>query len=380
MNSKIQIPSQFKLKVLAQIIDGKVIGDEELMLNGFNAEPLNATAEQLCFVFSPKYLKFLEQGKIKAGACVIPTKANVSTDISCVAVRRPKLAIRKLLELIAPKRFSPNTGIHPSAVIAPDVKLGKHVRIGAHVSIEKGSVIGDRTEIQAGCRIGAEVTIGQKCLLCSNVVVEDFCEIGNEVIIHAGAIIGSDGYSYVTEEESALDNVEISFKTAIDPSKVIDQPYLKVTSAGSVQIHDKVEIGSNSCIDRGTLGPTIIGEGSKIDNLVQIAHNCKIGKNCLIAGQSSLAGSVIMEDRSIIAGASGCRDNITVGHDSVLLGASNAHKDIKPYAVMFGTPATTMEEYFAKPRKQRHALNKIPQLEAKIEQLEKQLQALQKKS
>ncbi len=364
----------FLLGPLAQLIEGELTGDPSIELKGFNPSPEKANSNEICFVFSKKYIELLNTGELKAGAYIVPLDAKITVNVARIAVKNPKLVIKKLLELFAPKRYSPE-GIHPSAVIDPSAKLGEDVKIGANVFIGPESEIGDNTQIQANVSIGAKVKIGKNCILKYNCVIEDECIIGNKVIIHPGTVIGSDGFSYVTEEETIIDKLKkspTSVFNAEELSKDINtkpNPYLKVISAGNVVIEDNVEIGANTCIDRGTLGATFIGENTKIDNLVQIAHNCQIGKDCLLIGQCGIAGSVKIGNRTVIAGQAGCRDNITIGSDCLLMAASHVHKDIAAFSILGGTPAVSPKEYLEKEKAPKKALREINKLKKAIEEL-----------
>ena len=364
------IPS-FTLGQLAQITGGELIGSADLALSGVSPDPLKASSSELCLVFSNKFIKLLNEGKLKAAAYLVPSNVQISADVPRVAVKRPKLIIKQLLDVFGSKRFSFPVGIHPSAIIDETAVLGKNLKIGPHVYIGPESEIQDNTEIQAGATIGKKVKIGLACLIRSRAVIEDDCKIGNRVIIHPGAVIGSDGFSYITEEESNLEKIQAGAKP--EDLEIKKQIQLKVPSCGWVEIADDVEIGANACIDRGTIGATIIGRGSKIDNLAQIAHNCKIGEDCLIIGQSGLAGSVVLGDRVVIAGHAGCKDNIEIGHDTVIVAASHAHKDAPPFSILGGDPAIDAREYMKKEKNLRRTIREVPKLREEIEKLKKAL-------
>ena len=368
--SDLSIPS-FTLGQLAQVVSGELTGDATISLKGFSPDPLKANAEQLCFVFSPKYLKLLNEGVLKAGAYLVPTDSKVTVDVPRVAVQRPKLVIKQLLELFGPKRYSFPLGIHSSAVIDESAEIGNNVKIGPGVFVGPKSIIGDNTEIQAGTIILKGVKIGSGCLIKARVVIEDGTKIGNRVIIHPGTVIGVDGFSYVTEEVSNLEKVRAGAKP--EELNLKSLPQLKVPSAGWVEIADDVEIGANTCVDRGTIGPTTIGRGTKIDNLVQIAHNCKIGEDCIMVGQSALAGSVTLGDRVVIAGHAGCKDNIEIGHDTILAASSHAHKNSPPLQILGGDPALTAKEYIQREKSIRRATRETPKLREELDELKKKL-------
>lgn len=362
------IPS-FTLGQLAQITGGELIGDANLTLSGVSPDPLKANSTELCLVFSNKFIKLLNEGKLKAAAYLVPIDSKILIDSPRVAVKRPKLIIKQLLEVFGPKRFSFPVGIHPSAIIDESAILGKNLKIGPQVYIGPQSEIQDNTEIQAGAVIGQKVKVGSNCLIRSRAIIEDNSKIGNRVIIHPGAVIGADGFSYITEEESNLEKIQAGAKP--EELEIKKQIQLKIPACGWVEIADDVEIGANTCIDRGTIGPTQIGRGSKIDNLVQIAHNCKIGEDCLIVGQSGLAGSVILGDRVVIAGHAGCKDNIEIGHDTVIVAASHAHKNAVPFSVLGGDPAIDAREYLQREKNLRRVIREVPKIKEEIEKLKK---------
>lgn len=367
------IPS-FKLGQLAQVTGGELNGDPALELKGFSPDPLKATSDQLCFVFRDKYIRLLNDGELSAGAYLVPTNVKITAEVPYVAVKRPKLIIKQLLEVFGPKRYSFPAEVHPSAVIDPSAKLGKNVKIGPQVFVGPNSSIGDNTELQAGVKIGKSVTLGSSCLIKYSVVIEDNTKIGNRVIIHPGTVIGGDGFSYVTEELSNLEKIQ----AGANPAELVGrQKQLKVPSVGWVVLGDDVEIGANSCVDRGTLGPTIVGRGTKVDNHVQIAHNCKIGEDCLLAGHVALAGSVVWEDGVIGGGKSMCSDNLTVGHDSVLTGAAEVTNDLPPYSVVASIqPALPMRQYFSREKSVRRLIRDFPKVKLEIEELKKELKSL----
>lgn len=367
--SGVNIP-KFLLGPLAQLIDGQLVGDPKLELKGFNPSPEKANSEEICFVFTPKYLKKLNEGELNAGAYIVPADSKIEVDVTYIAVKRPKLVVKQLLDMYAPRRYSNPVGIHPTAVIDETTEIADNVKIGPQVVIGPRTKIKAGTEIQAGVTIGEDVQIGAKSLIRSRVVIEDQTIIGDRVIIHPGAVIGADGYSYITKEETIFEMMSTSQSTSpeelFDEKKHANNPHLKVIAAGNVVIGDDVEIGSNTCIDRGTMGPTRVGRGTKIDNLVQIAHNCVIGEDCLIVAQVGLAGSVKLEDRVVVAGQAGCKDGITLGHDTLLLAASHASRDLPPFSGVMGSPAIPIKEFINKEKNIRRVLRDVPKIKDKL--------------
>lgn len=349
---------------ITKIIDGEIhnISDQKLLssliIDNLAMSPEASTENDLVLIFDEKYLKDLT--KIKAKAMILPSTAKEkarTVNVPVVCVSRPRLTLKKLLDFYS-KTKTDNKNIHPTAVIDPKAKIGKNCSIGANVYV------------------GANVVIGDNCILKPNCTVLDNSIIGNSVIIHPGAVIGSDGYSYVTEEESNLEKAkrrDFNFNFG-------RQVQHKIPSIGNVIIEDDVEVGANTCVDRGTIGSTIVGAGSKIDNLVQIAHNCKIGKDCLIVGQVGFAGSVNVGDRVVVGGQCGFADNINIGNDVIFVARAAVHGDIPSNSVYMGMPAVPYMEYFKNekeikrlPRKQEKLEEQMKQLENKIKGLEERL-------
>jgi len=228
--------------------------------------------------------------------------------------------------------------------LADTSTLGYDVHVGPFATVGQQSSIGDSSTIEAGARIGNHVMIGKHCHIHPNAVIYDHSIIGNNVIIHAGAVIGADGFGY----------------------KFRDNQHVKVPHVGYVEIADNVEIGANTCIDRGALGATKIGWGSKIDNLVQLGHNNIVGRNVIICGQSGISGSCIIEDGAILAGSTGVADHVKIGARAVVMARSGISGDIDPGAQVFGSPAKDRKVAW----KELAALAKLPELMQKFKALE----------
>ena len=333
----------------------KVKGD--LLIDSLAVSPETSTEADLVLVFDEKYLKNLTS--IKAKALILPSSVKnkiANINIPIIWVSKPRVALKKLLDLFS--TTSENKRIHEKAIIDPKSKIGKNCSIGANVYI------------------GANVVTGDNCVFKPNCTILENSIIGNNVIIHSGAVIGSDGYSYVTEEESNLEKAKKGdFKFNLGR-----QIQHKITSCGNVIIEDDVEIGANTCVDRGTIGSTVIGGGTKIDNLVQIAHNCKIGKDCLIVGQVGFAGSVTVGDRVVVGGQCGFADNIEVGNDVIFLARAAVHGNIPSNSVYVGFPAVPYMEFLKNektlkrlPRKQEKLEEQLKGLENRIKELEERL-------
>lgn len=283
-----------KLKDLAKRVSGELVGSENPNIKRIASLP-EAKAGDLVFVLEEKLLP--QAIKSSASALVVQAKIKVAGK-AAILVNNPRIAMADLLPLFALKTKT-KKGIHRSAVIPKSCKIGKDTTLSAYVVL------------------GENVTIGKNCMVHPNVTIYDNTVIGNRVIIHAGACLGVDGYGFVQEGGK----------------------HKKIPQIGVVVIEDDVEIFANVCISRGTLGETRIGQGTKIDNLSHIAHNCKIGKHCAIVSLVGFAGSVTLKDRVAVAGQVGFAGHITVGEDSIVMARTGVTKDIPANSVVSGFPA-----------------------------------------
>jgi len=259
----------------------------------------------------------------------------------------------KAVELLHPAKRYPSQ-IADQAVVDSTVTLGRELFIGPYAVIGEHSAIGDNTVILAGAYIGSNVTIGRNCRIHPYAVIYDDTVIGDDVIIHSGAIIGADGFGY----------------------KFRNNAHYKVPQVGNVIIENNVEIGANTCIDRGALGSTVIGMGSKVDNLVQIGHNNKVGKHVIMCGQTGVSGSCNIEDYAILAGSAGIADHVTIGKGAVVLARSGVAGDVLPGAQVFGSPAKDKKTAY----KEQIAISKLPELVKKVKDLEEMLFLIQAKN
>jgi UDP-3-O-[3-hydroxymyristoyl] glucosamine N-acyltransferase len=313
------------VKEIAELLGARVVGDATRQLSGV-AEARSAGTEDLIFVEDPGYLPDAiasRAGAVIAGEFAAETKAPQTLLI----VKHPKLAFaRAAAFLVPPRRHEP--GVHSTAVLHHSVKLGKFVAIQPHVVLTEGVVVGERTRIGPGTAVGQNVRIGANCNIAANVTIYPGVTIGDHVMIHSGAVIGGDGFGFVRDPETGS--------------------YEKFPQMGTVIIADDVEIGCNTTIDRGALGPTMIGRGTKIDNLVQIAHNCQIGQNVVIAAQTGISGSCVIEDDVVIAGQVGVADHCRI-EQGVILGAQcgvPSNKILRGKGVVYwGTPARPIKGY-----------------------------------
>jgi UDP-3-O-[3-hydroxymyristoyl] glucosamine N-acyltransferase len=333
---------------LAERIDGTVInGSASSFFTGMAALDA-AGAADISFLGNEKYLpQFLAT---KAGAVIVPKGYDFGNHSSAlIAVSNPSLAFAAVVRHFASSGNSFKPGIHPTAFVDPSAKLdSSKVSIQAGAIIMANVVIGDGTVISPNCVIHDDARIGENCKLGANVTIRENCELGHRVIIQPGAVIGSDGYGYEFSEGR----------------------HVKIDQVGIVEIHDDVEIGANTTIDRARFGKTVLGEGSKIDNLCQIAHNVVVGKHCLIIAQTGLAGSCKIGDYVTIAAQSGVSGHITIHDKAILSARCGATTSLAGDTIYAGKPALPMRDEY---KLQAH-VRRLPKLVARIKALEDSLE------
>lgn len=350
------------LAEIASALDAELVGDGTLVIEGL-AEPASAGASDLALATRPTYADTLKDGAARAALLWPGADAAALGLAGALLPKRPRYAMSALTALADPGQgFAP--GIHPSAVIDPsaqigaDVSIGPLTVIGAQAVIEPGSVIGPQ------CYIGAAAHLGAQGYLRDHVSLGARVQIGARFIAQPGAIIGGDGFSFVTESTS---NVEVARGSLGEATEADPQPWNRIHSLGSVIIGDDVEIGAGACIDSGTIRPTRIGNGTKIDNLAHIGHNCVIGNDCLICGQAGLAGSVTMGNNVVMAGQSGISDNLSIGDCVVIGGATSVLSSVPAGRAVLGYPATRMDTQI----EMYKALRRLPRLLSDIAALKK---------
>ncbi len=297
------------------------------------------------------FTKFLSE--TKAGAVVLKRDDHppVPKATGKLYADDPEMAFVKILEVLYPKP-SEEAGIDPSASIESDTVIEEGAYVGPHAIVRKGTKIGAGSHIMGGVHIGRNCTIGQGCSIHPNVVLYDDVVIGNHVAIHAGCVIGADGYGY----------------------KFRDGRHVKVPQVGKVIIEDHVEIGSCTCIDRGALGDTVIGIGSKIDNLVQIGHNVKLGPHVIVCGQAGFAGSAEVDAYAMIGARAGISNRVKIGTAAKVGAKAGVMKDVGPQAEVFGIPADDRRSIW----RQIAAFRKLPAWAKRIRDLERDIEQLKK--
>ena len=312
--------TQYTTSDLAERVHGELRGRSDLPIVGINSMD-EAKATEITFIGDAAHARRWRE--VVARAAVVskglePERHNPQSR-ALIFVPNAELAVIELLSLFEPPSPSPDIGIHPSAVVHRTASIGRQSRIGPHVSIDQGATIGDRVTLHAGVRVYPLVVIGDDSVLHANTVVRARCRIGHNVILHQNVSIGADGFG---------------FQPAADGSG-----HLKVPQIGTVVIEDHVEVGANTSIDRGKFGATVIGAGTKIDNLVHIGHNCRIGRGCLIAGLTGFGGSVVMGDGAQLAGAVAILDHVRIGKGAAVGARSGVMRDIPDGQTHLGYPA-----------------------------------------
>ncbi len=273
-----------------------------------------AGPETISWVGTPKLMP--RAAKSRAGALLIPQECSPPPDRAVIQVADPDAALIEVLHSLAPAAERVPAGVDPTAKIGPGAVV-EGAAVGAHVFIGAGTFIGEGTQLHPGVYVGAHARIGRDCVLWPNVVIRERVSIGDRVVIHPNATIGGDGFGYLFREGR----------------------HRKIPQIGSIVIEDDVEIGSNSAIDRARSGVTRIGRGTKIDNLVQIAHNCDIGEHCIIVGQAGMGGSTSLGQHVILGGRVGVKDHVKLGNGVQVAAGAKVYNDIQDNLVVSGTPA-----------------------------------------
>lgn len=301
------------VRQLAELVGGELLGDGDLPI--LAARPLTeAGPGDLTFLDSDKHLAAWNASP--AAAAVVPASVPVNGR-PLIRVAEPLLAFADIVRTLQNRPSVIRSGIDPTAHIHPTATLGVDVTVGPFTVIGEGCVIGDRSRVLAGVVLGANCRIGVDCTIHPQVVLYDDCTLGERVVIHANAVLGADGFGY----------------------RPVNGRHIKVPQLGRIEIGDDVEIGAGTTIDRGTFGPTTIGEGTKIDNLVMIGHNCRIGRHNILCSQVGIAGSTTTGDYVVMAGQVGVADHVQIG-DGVTLGArSGLAQDVPAGAKLLGAPA-----------------------------------------
>ncbi|AGY58575.1 UDP-3-O-(3-hydroxymyristoyl)glucosamine N-acyltransferase [Gloeobacter kilaueensis] len=341
--------STFSAAALAELVGGRLIGDPDRLVSGARP-PEEAEASDLTFALDPPARRLLEG--TRAGVAVTPQIWPLD-HLTQIVVENPRLAMARLLGHMFPQPIAlPPVGIDPAAVVHPSALIDSTATVAALVYVGPQARIGAGTYLYPGVYVGSGVVVGSNCLIYPNVVLMDGVCLGDRVIVHAGSVLGSDGYGFVPTPEG----------------------HLKVPQVGTVVVGDDVELGANVAIDRATMGFTCIGTGTKIDNLVHIGHNDQVGRHCLIVSQVGLAGSVKVGDRTVIAGQAGVANQTTIGADCLVLARSGVTKDLPDHSKVSGFPAQEHKQEL----RQQAARSNLPQIFEQLRQLQQRVQQLEK--
>lgn len=340
------------LRELAERVGGEVVGDDTILLSGV-AGIREATTGQLTFLSNPKYERYLAT---TAASAVVVSEAHRAEGAregrSLLVASDPYDTFARAMEFLTDSETAGEAGVHDSAVVADSARLGRDVTVGANAVLMPDVSVGDGTKIRAGAHLGPGVSVGRDCVIHPGVALMAGCTIGDRVVIHAGSVVGSDGFGFAMAREGG---------------------HRKVPQVGTVVIEDDVEIGSNVCIDRATVGATRVGRGSKIDNLVQLGHNVVIGEDSVIVAQVGISGSTVVGDRAVIAGQAGLVGHIEIGDGAIIAAQAGVTKSIPAGETVSGYPA------------RRHALSKVlgacyqelPALFKRVRALEEKLKRLE---
>lgn len=339
---------EMTLAQIASFLGGSVIGDDRILIKAIR--PLeDAGPGDLTFIANRKYLGQLRE--TKASAILASPKISAEGK-NLIVVEDPYAALGRLMQMYYPTHHG-RPGVSPSAHIEDDAVVSPDATIFPGVYIGQGAVIGRGVVIYPGVYVGPHVQIGEESVLYANVTVYHSCIIGKRVILHSGVVIGADGFGFASP---GVDNI-------------------KIPQVGIVQIDDDVEIGANTTVDRAAMGKTWIGRNVKIDNLVQIAHNVVIGENCVITAQVGISGSTKLGKSVLVGGQTGMVGHITIGDHVMIAADTKIHKDVPSGSIIGGKPQMPYKEWL----KVEACRVKLPEMRAKINELEKQIQDLQAK-
>jgi UDP-3-O-[3-hydroxymyristoyl] glucosamine N-acyltransferase len=341
---------EFSAKQIAEFIQGTVVGDENATVHTF-AKIEEGIPGSISFLSNPKYLHYIYDTKASIVLVNKDFTPEQEVKTTLIKVDNAYESLAKLLtlyEMSKPKK----TGIDSLAYIAPTAKIGKEVYIAPFAYIGDGAVIGDNTAIYPHATIGENAQIGNNCILYPNVTVYHDCRIGNQCILHAGSVIGADGFGFAPSPEG----------------------YEKIPQIGIVIIEDNVEVGANTCIDRSTMGATIVHKGVKLDNLIQIAHNVEVGSHTVMSSQVGIAGSTKIGEWCMFGGQVGVAGHIKVNDHVSVAAQSGIAKATKENQAIMGSPAIDAKQYF----KCSAVFKNLPEMFSTVNQLQKEIEELKK--
>lgn len=340
------------VRELAALVGGEVSGDPDREIRGVSGLSEAGPAE-LSFYGNPRYRKQLST--TRAGAVLVAEPLPPREGTTFIQVPNPHLAYARIAQHFHPAPVHP-AGVSPRAQVDPSASVDPTATVLGLATVEKGAVIGARTVLHPGVYVGEDARVGEDCVLYPNVVVRERCVVGNRCILHPGAVVGADGFGF-----------------AFDPSTLT---HVKIPQAGIARLEDEVELGANTCVDRATFGETVVGRGAKLDNLVQIAHNVKVGPLAILCAQVGISGTSEVGAGTVLAGQVGVVGHIRVG-DRVRVGAqSGVAQDVEDGQSVSGTPAMPHQEWL----RASAAIKQLTALTREVRELRKRLSALEKEN
>lgn len=351
------------IEQIAAALGAEALGAVDLEVTGL-AEPATAGPDQLALAMSEKFLADLSKGAARAAVLGAGSDWQALGLKAAIIAPRPRYALAGLTVAMDPGTGIA-AGVHATAVIDASARIGAGAGIGPFVVIGRGAEIGANARIGAHASIGAEAAIGDDAVIHAGVRIGARVRIGDRVFIQPGAVIGGDGFSFVTPEKSTVEIARETLGKGSAPAA--SQSWTRIHSLGSVVLGDDVEIGANTAIDRGTIANTEIGDGTKLDNLVHIGHNVRIGRDCLICGQVGSAGSTVIGDRVVLGGQCGLSDNIVIGDDVVAAGATKIFSNVPSGRMLMGSPAVKMDTQVEIYK----AMRRLPRVMKTVEALQK---------
>jgi UDP-3-O-[3-hydroxymyristoyl] glucosamine N-acyltransferase len=364
--------ASMKLKELAALLGGELVGDGDCVIE--RVAPIDrAGAGEVTFVNNPKYTPFLQTTQASA-IIVAPSFRNLRKNL--IVTVNPYLAFARAVGALMEQRAPRAPGIHPTAIVAPTARLGEDVSIGPHAVIEEGAEIGNGVTIKAGVFIGPGASIGDGTWIGPNAAIYHGVRIGKRCIIHANVSLGSDGFGWApldAKKHFLLEMLATGRAPAAPPGAApavdLKSPYERIPQVGITAIGDDVSVGANSVINRGGLGNTSVGRGTKIDSLVVISHNVEVGEDCLFVSQVGVSGSVRIGNHCSFGGQVGVAGHLKIGDNVQVAAQSGVSHDLPPHGTYFGSPARPMQEM----KRAVAALHKLPELREEIRHVQKRM-------
>ena len=341
---------EFSAKQIAEFIQGTIVGDENATVHTF-AKIEEGIPGAISFLSNPKYTHYIydtQSSIVLVNKDFEPEKEIKATLIKVDNAYESVAKLLNLYEMSKPKK----TGVDPLAYIAPTAKIGENVYIAPFACVGDNAVIGDNTSLHPHATVGSGAKVGSNCILYPHATVYHDCRVGNNCILHAGSVVGADGFGFAPSPEG----------------------YEKIPQIGIAILEDNVEIGANTCIDRATMGATIIRKGVKLDNLIQIAHNVEVGSNTVMASQVGVAGSTKIGEWCMLGGQVGVAGHITIGNKVNMGAQSGVHGSIKDGEALIGTPPIGLKNYF----KSSAVFKKLPDMYLELNSLKKEIEELKK--